>query len=126
MVALHRRDRPSRAHTPPELPTPALGNNGLTIDEGGSVVLDASMLSATDVDHPDAGLTFTVSSVQQGRFEEVANPGVAIASFTQAQLTAALYIGEATVKTHVSNLLQKLGARDRVAAVVYAHRHGLT
>jgi len=25
----------------------------------------------------------------------------------------------------VSNVLQKLGARDRVAAVVYAHRHGM-
>ncbi|MDO8383504.1 MAG: LuxR C-terminal-related transcriptional regulator, partial [Microbacterium sp.] len=33
-------------------------------------------------------------------------------------------IGEATVKTHVSNVLQKLGARDRVAAVVWAHRNG--
>ena len=44
---------------------------------------------------------------------------------SNAEIASRLYLSEATIKSHITRILAKLGLRDRVQIAVYAYEHGI-
>jgi DNA-binding CsgD family transcriptional regulator len=69
------------------------------------------------VRRPPAGSAVPGADVLTPREVEVWR--LVTAGRSNAEIAAELFLGEATVKTHVSRLIAKLGARDRIQLVVF-------
>ncbi|MEU4557509.1 response regulator transcription factor [Actinoplanes sp. NPDC023936] len=94
---------------------------------GGEAVV-SPRITRTLLDHYQGSRTPVPAGAKQlddltGREREVL---VAIGrGLSNQEIAGELFLSESTVKTHVGRVLAKLGVRDRVHAVIWAHTHGL-
>jgi DNA-binding NarL/FixJ family response regulator len=80
-----------------------------------SALLEGQFLAQTPI--PTAYLSLT--GKEQEVFTAVAR------GLSNTEIAGQVFASESTVKTHVGAILRKLGLRDRVQIVVFAHEHGL-
>jgi DNA-binding NarL/FixJ family response regulator len=52
--------------------------------------------------------------------------GLIARGLTNAEIAERLFLSSHTVKTHINRIFAKTGSRDRVAAIAYAQRHGIS
>jgi DNA-binding NarL/FixJ family response regulator len=68
---------------------------------------------------PAGSLTAALSERERGVVRLIA------AGLSNAEIASRLYLSEATIKSHITRILARLGLRDRVQIAVYAYEYGI-
>jgi DNA-binding NarL/FixJ family response regulator len=93
------------------------------VARGESLLFPAAIRSLAARQAPAAGRAVRVRAGLTPREQEILR--LMARGLSNSEIASELYLGLQTVKTHVSSLLRKLGARDRTQAVIAAYESGL-
>ncbi len=120
-AARSRRARPraaGRSRSGSRRDRPGMNDPGMTEAEPVTVVVADDQAAVRE------GLVLLLGTLPGIAVAAQAEDGAAAAGRSNREIARALFVSEATVKTHVNRIFAKTGSRDRTQAVRYAYTHG--